>query len=57
VLELGSLVALGPAATVFADQRVIDAYLGLEEGEGDAAQIRTESAVAADGEHDEGGGA
>jgi ABC-type branched-subunit amino acid transport system ATPase component len=34
VLELGSLVAVGAAGTVFSDQRVIDAYLGLEEGEG-----------------------
>jgi branched-chain amino acid transport system ATP-binding protein len=33
VLELGTLVAVGPAATVFSDQRVIDAYLGLEDGE------------------------
>ena len=31
VLELGSLVAVGPAATVFADQRVVDAYLGVDE--------------------------
>ena len=44
VLELGPLVALGPAATVFSDQRVIDAYLGLEEGEG--AQVLTTDQVA-----------
>jgi ABC-type branched-subunit amino acid transport system ATPase component len=31
VLELGKLVAIGAADTVFADQRVIDAYLGVEE--------------------------
>jgi ABC-type branched-subunit amino acid transport system ATPase component len=31
VLELGELVAVGPADTVFADQRVVDAYLGVEE--------------------------
>ena len=31
VLELGHLVAVGPAATVFADQRVVDAYLGVDE--------------------------
>ena len=33
VLELGHLVAVGPAATVFADQRVVDAYLGVDESE------------------------
>jgi ABC-type branched-subunit amino acid transport system ATPase component/ABC-type branched-subunit amino acid transport system permease subunit len=48
VLELGSLVAVGPAATVFSDQRVIDAYLGLEEGEG--TQILTEAVGVEDGE-------
>jgi branched-chain amino acid transport system permease protein len=31
VLELGHLVAVGPADTVFADQRVVDAYLGVDE--------------------------
>jgi ABC-type branched-subunit amino acid transport system ATPase component/ABC-type branched-subunit amino acid transport system permease subunit len=31
VLELGELVAVGPSATVFEDQRVVDAYLGVEE--------------------------
>jgi branched-chain amino acid transport system ATP-binding protein len=31
VLELGELVAVGRADTVFADQRVVDAYLGVEE--------------------------
>ena len=31
VLELGRLVAVGPAATVFEDQRVVDAYLGVDE--------------------------
>ena len=31
VLELGHLVAVGDAATVFADQRVVDAYLGVAE--------------------------
>jgi ABC-type branched-subunit amino acid transport system ATPase component/ABC-type branched-subunit amino acid transport system permease subunit len=31
VLELGQLVAIGPAQTVFSDQRVIDAYLGVED--------------------------
>jgi ABC-type branched-subunit amino acid transport system ATPase component/ABC-type branched-subunit amino acid transport system permease subunit len=31
VLELGQLVAVGPAATVFEDQRVVDAYLGVDE--------------------------
>lgn len=31
VLELGRLVAVGDAATVFEDQRVIDAYLGVAE--------------------------
>ncbi len=31
VLELGHLVAVGPSATVFADQRVVDAYLGVDE--------------------------
>jgi ABC-type branched-subunit amino acid transport system ATPase component/ABC-type branched-subunit amino acid transport system permease subunit len=31
VLELGELVAVGRADTVFADQRVVDAYLGIEE--------------------------
>jgi branched-chain amino acid transport system permease protein len=31
VLELGHLVAVGDAATVFEDQRVVDAYLGTEE--------------------------
>ena len=31
VLELGHLVAVGDAATVFEDQRVIDAYLGVAE--------------------------
>ncbi len=41
VLELGTLVALGAAGTVFSDQRVIDAYLGLEEGEG--GQLLTEN--------------
>ena len=29
VLELGHLVAVGDAATVFEDQRVVDAYLGV----------------------------
>jgi ABC-type branched-subunit amino acid transport system ATPase component len=29
VLELGRLVAVGDAATVFEDQRVVDAYLGV----------------------------
>jgi ABC-type branched-subunit amino acid transport system ATPase component/ABC-type branched-subunit amino acid transport system permease subunit len=33
VLELGRLVAVGPAATVFEDQRVVDAYLGVDEEE------------------------
>jgi ABC-type branched-subunit amino acid transport system ATPase component/ABC-type branched-subunit amino acid transport system permease subunit len=31
VLELGRLVAIGPAETVFSDPRVIDAYLGVDE--------------------------
>jgi ABC-type branched-subunit amino acid transport system ATPase component len=31
VLELGRLVAVGPAASVFEDQRVVDAYLGVDE--------------------------
>jgi ABC-type branched-subunit amino acid transport system ATPase component/ABC-type branched-subunit amino acid transport system permease subunit len=31
VLELGRLVAVGPSATVFEDQRVVDAYLGVDE--------------------------
>jgi branched-chain amino acid transport system permease protein len=31
VLELGRLVAVGDAGTVFADQRVVDAYLGVPE--------------------------
>jgi ABC-type branched-subunit amino acid transport system ATPase component len=31
VLELGELVAVGRADAVFADQRVVDAYLGVEE--------------------------
>ena len=31
VLELGRFVAVGPAATVFEDQRVVDAYLGVDE--------------------------
>jgi len=31
VLELGRLVAIGPADTVFSDPRVIDAYLGVDE--------------------------
>jgi ABC-type branched-subunit amino acid transport system ATPase component len=31
VLELGQLVAVGPADAVFADQRVVDAYLGVED--------------------------
>ena len=31
VMELGHLVAVGDAATVFEDQRVVDAYLGVEE--------------------------
>jgi ABC-type branched-subunit amino acid transport system ATPase component/ABC-type branched-subunit amino acid transport system permease subunit len=31
VLELGRLVAVGPATTVFEDQRVVDAYLGVDE--------------------------
>ena len=31
VLELGHLVAVGPASTVFSDQRVVDAYLGVDE--------------------------
>jgi ABC-type branched-subunit amino acid transport system ATPase component/ABC-type branched-subunit amino acid transport system permease subunit len=31
VLELGRLVAVGPAATVFEDHRVVDAYLGVDE--------------------------
>jgi ABC-type branched-subunit amino acid transport system ATPase component len=31
VLELGRLVAIGPAETVFSDARVIDAYLGVDE--------------------------
>ena len=48
VLELGNLVALGPSATVFSDQRVIDAYLGLEEGEG-AQILTTGEVVAGDG--------
>ncbi|HZP28772.1 MAG TPA: ATP-binding cassette domain-containing protein [Acidimicrobiia bacterium] len=47
VLELGSLVAVGPAATVFSDQRVIDAYLGLEEGEG--AHVLADEIVSGDG--------
>jgi ABC-type branched-subunit amino acid transport system ATPase component len=29
VLELGHLVAVGDARTVFEDQRVVDAYLGV----------------------------
>jgi len=33
VLELGRLVAVGPAGTVFEDQRVVDAYLGVDEEE------------------------
>jgi branched-chain amino acid transport system permease protein len=33
VLELGHLVAVGDAATVFQDQRVVDAYLGVAEVE------------------------
>ena len=31
VFELGHLVAVGDAATVFEDQRVVDAYLGVAE--------------------------
>jgi ABC-type branched-subunit amino acid transport system ATPase component len=31
VLELGQLVAVGPADVVFADPRVVDAYLGVDE--------------------------
>ena len=31
VLELGRLVAVGDADTVFSDQRVVDAYLGVTE--------------------------
>jgi ABC-type branched-subunit amino acid transport system ATPase component/ABC-type branched-subunit amino acid transport system permease subunit len=31
VLELGQLVAVGPPDVVFADPRVVDAYLGVEE--------------------------
>ena len=31
VMEQGRLVAVGDAATVFEDQRVIDAYLGVAE--------------------------
>jgi len=31
VLELGQLVAVGPAGTVFEDHRVVDAYLGVDE--------------------------
>jgi branched-chain amino acid transport system ATP-binding protein len=31
ILELGHLVTVGPAATVFQDQRVVDAYLGVDE--------------------------
>jgi branched-chain amino acid transport system ATP-binding protein len=31
VFELGALVAIGAPDTVFADQRVIDAYLGVDE--------------------------
>lgn len=31
VLELGQLVAVGAADTVFEDQRVVDAYLGVDE--------------------------
>jgi len=33
VLELGQLVAVGPAASVFEDQRVVDAYLGVDDGD------------------------
>lgn len=33
VLELGHLVAVGDADTVFEDQRVVDAYLGVAEGD------------------------
>lgn len=33
VLELGHLVAVGDAATVFEDQRVVDAYLGVADVE------------------------
>jgi ABC-type branched-subunit amino acid transport system ATPase component/ABC-type branched-subunit amino acid transport system permease subunit len=33
VLELGRLVAVGDAATVFEDQRVVDAYLGVADVE------------------------
>lgn len=33
VLELGHLVAVGDAATVFEDQRVVDAYLGVAEAD------------------------
>ena len=32
VLELGRLVAVGDADKVFEDQRVVDAYLGVEGG-------------------------
>ena len=31
VFELGHVVAVGDAATVFEDQRVVDAYLGVAE--------------------------
>ena len=31
VFELGHLVAVGDAATVFEDQRVVDVYLGVAE--------------------------
>jgi ABC-type branched-subunit amino acid transport system ATPase component/ABC-type branched-subunit amino acid transport system permease subunit len=55
VLELGSLVALGPAATVFSDQRVIDAYLGLEEGEGGPLLTEVVAGTGA-GDGDEGDG-
>ena len=41
VLELGHLVAVGPAATVFADQRVVDAYLGVDEDTPRCSSCRT----------------
>ena len=53
VLELGDLVAVGPAATVFSDQRVVDAYLGVDEE--DRASVLTDDGTAPAGEAPDGG--
>ena len=39
VLEQGRLVAVGDADTVFEDQRVVDAYLGVADVDEDAAPV------------------